>query len=432
MRGMTGGWRLLANLALMVGVLAVAAFGVSQVATRQWRVQKTFNVSADFATVGGVGEGATVRVQGIDAGVVDAVVPLARPGDQVRLRLRVDESLRHLVRVDAVARIVTEGVVGAKVVEIVPGQPDAPPLGTSAVLATERPAELADLIKKATASLERVDAATVAAEKGLGEINAIAATIRRGEGSLGKLVADDEAYRSLMSLSKRGGRAFDEMDENLAALKRTWPLSRYFNDRAFFDRERVLFHPGAERDSRTVAGDDLFEPGRSVLTPTGRRRLDEVGAWFKKVKRPTSEVVIAAFTDQPRDADLAQILTQEQADAVRKYLAEHHALNSVTWLSNRKVAAVGFGNEAPRTCRSGCGTLANKTGGNHPVHASGVMAGLERASAQSRARRLSWLSNLPVGSAQGAILHCREESGAPGCVRDFGSKAADRVPRSSL
>ncbi len=360
MRGTTGGWHLLANLSLVAGVLALAAFGVSEVATRQWRVQKTFHVSADFATVGGVGEGATVRVQGMDAGVVDAVVPPARPGDLVRLRLRVDESLRHLVRADAVARIVTEGVVGAKVVEIVPGQPDAPSLGPSAVIATERPAELADLIKKATASLERVDAATAAAEKGLGEINAIAATIRRGEGSLGKLVADDEAYRSLMSLSKRGGRAFDEMDENLAALKRTWPLSRYFNDRAFFDRERVLFHPGAERDSRTVAGDDLFVPGRSVLTPMGRRRLDEVGAWFTKVKRPTSEVVIAAFTDEPRDPDLAQILTQEQAETVRKYLAEHHALNSVTWLSNRKVAAVGFGNEPPRTVEPGAAPLPKR------------------------------------------------------------------------
>ena len=125
-----------------------------------------------------------------------------------------------------------------------------------------------------------------AAEQGLGEVNAIAAAVRKGEGSLGKLVADDEAYRKLISLSQRGERTLDDVEENLAALKRTWPLSRYFNDRAFFDRERVLFHPGSERDSRTLRGDDLFEPGRSVLTARGRVKLDEVGAWFKRVKRP--------------------------------------------------------------------------------------------------------------------------------------------------
>lgn len=132
-------------------------------------------------------------------------------------------------------------------------------------------------------------------------------------------------------------------------MKRTWPLSRYFNDRAFFDRDRVLFHPGAERDSRSVREDDLFEPGRAVLTSGGRRKLDEVAAWFKRACRPSSEVVIAAFTDDGRDPELAQALTQEQADAVRWYLVRHHAIDSAGWFNTRKVAAVGFGAEAPRS-----------------------------------------------------------------------------------
>ncbi len=343
------GWtRLLANAGFVVAVLALAAFGIAQVAGRQWRVQKTFRVAADFATIGGVEEGARVRVQGMDAGVVDAVVAPDAPGGPVRLRFRIDERLRRLVRVDAVAKIVTEGVVGARVIEIVPGKADAPALGPAALIASERPMELADLLKKASGSLERVDAVAVAAEQGLGEVNAISAAIRKGEGSLGKLVADDEAYNKLLRLSHRGERTLDDVEENLAALKRTWPISRYFNDRSFFDRERVLFHPGSERDAQTIRGDDLFEPGRSVLTANGRARLDEVGGWFKRVKRPNSEVVIAAFTDQPHDADLALILTQEQAEAVRKYLISRHAVDSTGWFSSRKVAAVGFGTETPR------------------------------------------------------------------------------------
>ena len=39
------------------------------------------------------------------------------------------------------------------------------------------------------------------------------------------------------------------------------------------DRDKVLFHPGAERDSRTLREDELFEPGRSALTAGGRQRL---------------------------------------------------------------------------------------------------------------------------------------------------------------
>ena len=348
MRREITGWRALASAGLVLAVLGLSGFGVVQVASRQWRVQKTFPVRADFVAIGGLDAGSRVRIQGMDAGVVEAVVPPTEPGRPVRLVLRVDAKLRHLVLSDAVARVVTEGVVGAKVVEVVPGRPGAAPLGPDGVISSEAPVEMADVLSKASASLDRLDAVADAAEKGLGEVNAIASAVRKGEGSLGKLVNEDEAYRKLVGLSERGERTLHDLDENLAALKRTWPLSRYFNDRAFFDRDRVLFHPGAERDSRMLREEDLFPPGRSVLTAGGRQRLDGVAAWFKRVKRPASEVVIAAFTDGPRDADLARILTQEQADAVRKYLVSKHAIDSAGWFNPRKVAAVGFGTEAPR------------------------------------------------------------------------------------
>ena len=65
--------------------------------------------------------------------------------------------------------------------------------------------------------------------------------------------------------------------------------------------------------------------------------------------RPASKVVIAVFTDDDRDADLAEILTQEQAESVRDYLIENHAIQSAGWFKTRKVAAVGFGANVPRT-----------------------------------------------------------------------------------
>ena len=52
--------------------------------------------------------GDRVRVQGIDAGVVEAIDPPKLPGGPVVLWLRVDERLHPLVRVDALGPI--EGV----------------------------------------------------------------------------------------------------------------------------------------------------------------------------------------------------------------------------------------------------------------------------------------------------------------------------------
>ncbi len=59
--------------------------------------------------------------------------------------------------------------------------------------------------------------------------------------------------------------------------------------------------------------------------------------------------MIAAVTDSgPRGEDVARILTQDQANAVRNYLVAHHSINSVGWFNSRKVAAVGFGTRSPR------------------------------------------------------------------------------------
>ncbi len=100
-----------------------------------------------------------------------------------------------------------------------------------------------------------------------------------------------------------------------------------------------------------LAESDLFEPGRAVLTATGRQRLDTIAAGFKRLKRPPSaSFVIAAFTDRGPggDEDLGRILTQEQAEAVKTYLTARHKIQSNGWFTSaRKVAAVGFGSRAP-------------------------------------------------------------------------------------
>jgi phospholipid/cholesterol/gamma-HCH transport system substrate-binding protein len=343
-----GRWRALANACLVLATLGLAGYGMVRVAHRRWSWQQTFRARAEFTQIGGLTAGDRVRVQGMDAGVVEQVVAPTAPGKPVTVVLRMGASLRPLVRADATAKIVTQGVVGSKVVEIVPGRPDAPTLAEGGTLRSEAPIEMADLMRNASHSLAELETVAASAREGLGEVNAIAAQIRSGKGSLGRLVQDEDAYRKLLALSDRGERTLADLEDNLDALKRTWPFSRYFNNRAYFDRDLVLFQPGSSRVTRVLPADSLFESGRSVLTVEGRRQLDQAGLWFKPLLKRNSEVVVAAFTDHAGDEDLALALTQEQANAVRKYLVSRYAIDSVGWFSSRKVAAVGFGTQAPR------------------------------------------------------------------------------------
>lgn len=348
------GWRrALASALFVLAALGLAGYGVVEVSRRHWRWQATFSARAEFPTVAGLEVGARVLVQGLDAGEVEAIVPPGAPGGAVGVRMRLDQRLRSLVRSDATARIGTQGIVGSKVLEIVPGRPDAPPLEPGSVLRSERPRELADLMAEASRSLATLDDVAIEAKRGLGEISAIAATINRGEGTLGRLVQDDEAYRRLVELSDRGETTLRDLSDNLSALKQTWPLTGYFHRRGYEDKAAVLYQPNAESEKRIFAESDLFEEGRAVLTQPGRQRLDAVASWFKASKRPaTTEIVIAAFTDQAPhgEEDLAVRLTESQAQAVRTYLTDQHRLQITGWrlLSReRRIAAVGFGTQAP-------------------------------------------------------------------------------------
>ena len=105
----------------------------------------------------------------------------------------------------------SEGLVGAKLVELTPGAPGAPQVAELDILGSEKPIEMTDLMQKAANSLARLDSATVAAEKGLAELTAITASIQKGEGSLGKLIRDDspasEPDRAVWSMANQTLRA---------------------------------------------------------------------------------------------------------------------------------------------------------------------------------------------------------------------------------
>ena len=88
----------------------------------------------NFQSVDGLPKGATVRVDGMDAGeVVNIQVP-ASPEQKFRLKLNVEDRLHGLIREDSLVTVETEGFVGDKFVLIHPGtdrSPEAPPRALS-------------------------------------------------------------------------------------------------------------------------------------------------------------------------------------------------------------------------------------------------------------------------------------------------------------
>ncbi len=309
----------LLGVAVLVGV-ALSAVGLFAVGSRQWPLGDTFTVAVGFANIRGVEEGTRVRIQGIDAGEVVRLELPEKPGQDVLVRMRLEGRFRRLLCSDASARIVSDNMMGGKVIEIDPGRSNQP-LAENAVLAARSSAELTDLVGQGTNVLQ-----------GVGE----------GKGTVGKLMNDDEAYRELVQLLRQSRAAMSSIRQDADAIKALPVVRSYVTD-----PHKELFRPECECNRRWFRVDELFDPGRAVLTSQGREKLDGIAPWLEGLKHKGSEVVVATCATGS-DPDAARELTQKQSAAVCDYLTEHHKVQKMGWFSwSRKVTPVGCGLEAP-------------------------------------------------------------------------------------
>jgi phospholipid/cholesterol/gamma-HCH transport system substrate-binding protein len=101
-----------------------------------------FTVAAEFTEVGGLVEGATVRLAGVQIGRVSGVRLPSQPGGKVRVDMTVAKQFGDRVRKDSVARIETQGLLGDKIIEITVGTTGAPPVSAGDVIASRDPFDL--------------------------------------------------------------------------------------------------------------------------------------------------------------------------------------------------------------------------------------------------------------------------------------------------
>ncbi len=111
---------------------------------------------SEFSDVGGLMNGAQVRVSGLEAGEVKDIAVPAGPGSKFRIRFQVKESVREVIRTDSVVSIQTEGIVGDKYVSVRGGTRSAPQAPDGATLPGKEPFDVAAAMEKGSALLSDV------------------------------------------------------------------------------------------------------------------------------------------------------------------------------------------------------------------------------------------------------------------------------------
>jgi phospholipid/cholesterol/gamma-HCH transport system substrate-binding protein len=404
--------------AFVIAGLALFTVGLFMIGDRQMAFAKKFTVYTEFKKITGLQPGGIVRVSGARAGSITQIITPNTASGKFRVELEVTEDLHTLVRTDSVATIETEGLVGGSYLGIGTGTDTAPPAPPNSTIASKEPFEIADLMQQMSNTVVKVNAAidemqydvqraivsiadtagqaNTLIEEVSGDVKAMAKSgaritedarqitekISSGQGSIGKLLNDDQLYLRATTIarqaeeiasntrqvveqarkaiegfqSKEGpvqGAAADlkqTMDgarsamagfaENMEALKRNFLVRGFFNDRGFFNltdispdayRNGALTRRGARRAVRIWLGATvLFEAdprrgGGERLSADGKARVDSAIATFID-RLPGSALILEGYA-KAGSKDEQYLQSRTRASLVRDYLIGKYQLD---------------------------------------------------------------------------------------------------------
>jgi phospholipid/cholesterol/gamma-HCH transport system substrate-binding protein len=194
------------GLKLRVGIfvlVALAAFlgMIYALGARARLFEPRYTIHAEFTEVGGLVEGATVRLAGVQIGRVSGVHLPSQPGGKVRVDLTIARRYADRIRKDSVARIETQGLLGDKIVEITVGTAEAPVVQAGERLAARDPTDLfqvisggADTVKSVSALAETLHQTLEGFNKTkiLEDVAAVAGSSRRAADQLARITAEVE------------------------------------------------------------------------------------------------------------------------------------------------------------------------------------------------------------------------------------------------
>lgn len=201
---------------LRVGLFSLTGFiilvlGVFVIGDKQNLFNKSFRVYADFQSVAGLKPGALVTVNGIKVGSVNSVELRLDTASFVRVTMMINEDSRKFVRGSTVASIAQEGLIGDKLVELIVGDATAPIVRDGDRIAAQAPTNYLAILDQARTAVKNTENITAS-------LDTLFLRFRRGEGTLGKFLTDDEAYRSLTRAMNATERLMTETSNQLVSV----------------------------------------------------------------------------------------------------------------------------------------------------------------------------------------------------------------------
>ena len=163
-----------------IGLLLLIV-GIYFIGKKQQLFDSTFQISGVFKDINGLQVGNNVRFSGINVGIVDEINQIS--DSTVMVEMMIDEKTRKFMKKNAKAIIGSDGLMGNKIVTIIPGKKESQQLVDNDIIQTTQPISMDDILLKLKVTGD--NAANIT-----GDLAVIMKNIREGKGTVGKLFSD--------------------------------------------------------------------------------------------------------------------------------------------------------------------------------------------------------------------------------------------------
>ena len=312
--------------------LAILGAGAFLIGSKESLLQANFLVRAQFQNVGGLNEGADVRVGGIRKGTVRHIELPRDPSGKVTVVMDVAKSTQDVLRDDSVASIKSAGLLGDKFVEISFGTEDRALLRSGQTINSEPPLDISEIAGRANHLLDT-------AQDAVGNIGAIAAKINGGKGTAGAFVNDRTMY-------DQANASVSAMHDDMEAMKSNFLLKGFFNKRGYVDSDELKKHqilqlpPGRSVKTFGYDAKAVFDKGDSAKLKN-QKMFDDAGEYLQTTKFGLA--VVASSAGMKGDTERDRTLTEARTMVVRNYLVQNFRLDDtrIRTLSMGKTEQLG-------------------------------------------------------------------------------------------
>jgi phospholipid/cholesterol/gamma-HCH transport system substrate-binding protein len=196
------------KLGIFVTICAVLFIaGIYFVGKRQQLFSNTFKIIGIFSDISGLQVGNNVRFSGINVGIISDINQVT--DSTVSVEMLIVEHTRKFMKKNAIAVIGSDGLMGNKIILIIPGAPGETALTDNDIIKTTQPVSIDDIMLKLKVTAD--NAANIS-----NDLSAMTLNIREGKGTIGKLVMDSvlaqNVAQALINIKQGAGGFKQNMD----------------------------------------------------------------------------------------------------------------------------------------------------------------------------------------------------------------------------